>query len=122
MVAEWLFPAGGKSYGDIYSDTDFGFHPENLGLGTDKQQSFSQWLYDVEHWSDEDWNKFYTLYSFPGTRNYIDYLYDKRADEEYLNRYGMSRSDVHDPRKLRSTRSMVGSINFVSDNVRRLYR
>lgn len=80
---------------------------------------FSRWLY-----GDYDEGKlktFEVLYSIPGIRNYMDMLLDYRADREYLNRYGMSWSDIHDPRKLHSVRSTSGMISFVSENVDKLY-
>lgn len=84
---------------------------------------FSEWLYG--DWSEDKLKKFTALNSIPGVRNYMDYLLDRRSDQEYLSRYGMDYSDIHDPRKLRQTssgaRALGSAFEFVSDNVKTLY-
>lgn len=75
---------------------------------------------------DEDkLGQFEFLHNLPLVGDYMDYLLDRRADEEYMERYGLSYDDIHDPRKLRQTASgsrfIGGTLNFVSDNVKRLY-
>lgn len=84
------------------------------------------WLYG--EYDEEKLKQFQIAYSVPGVRNYMDYLLDSRADQEYLRRYGMDYSDIHDPRKLRQTRSGAAvvstgyrAISSVSSNVARLY-
>lgn len=88
------------------------------------QNAFSEWLYG--DYDERKLRQFSLLYSLPLVRNYMDYLLDLRSDKEYLDRYGLSYSDVHDPRKLRSTGSRSeffgGALNFVSRNVEKLYR
>lgn len=81
----------------------------------------SRWLYGTDKWTETDYNRFLTLYSIPGMRQYIDYLYDSRAAKEYMARYGMDYSDIHDPRKLKSTASGVRMISWVSENIAKLY-
>lgn len=92
--------------------------------GTVIEDKASEWLYG--EWSEEKLHQFEFLSNVPFVGNYLDYLLDKRADEEYLRRYGLDYSDIHDPRKLRQTSSgsrLAGSsLNFVSKNVTRLYR
>lgn len=87
-------------------------------------QSVQNWLYGS--YDEQKLNHFTALYSVPGVRQYFDYLLDKRADQEYLRRYDMSYSDIHDPRKLRqvgSGSSMIShSYNMVSKNIHRLYK
>lgn len=92
--------------------------------GKQLEDKFADWLY-----GDYDENKLRTfelLHNIPVIRNYMDYLLDRRADQEYLDRYGMDYSDVHDPRKLRQVSSgsqFIGaSLNFVSSNVSKLYK
>lgn len=85
---------------------------------------FKDWLYGG--YDETKLRHFNILHNIPVFGDYMDYLLDSRADKEYLSRYGMDYSDIHDPRKLRSTGSgsrLVGSsLNFVSKNVSRLYR
>lgn len=92
---------------------------------TFEDNAFATWLYTAE-WNDENLSKFYALYAVEPTKTYIDYLLDRRADQEYLNRYGITSSDIHDPRKLRTTSSasrLYGyAIESVSDNFKRLYK
>lgn len=82
------------------------------------------WLYG--EWSEDKLKAYEALNRVPIFGDYMDYLLDQRSDSEYLQRYGMDYSDIHDPRKLKQTSSgsaLVGnSINFVSRNVSRLYR
>lgn len=87
------------------------------------ENPFSEWLYG--EYDEEKLKHFEMLYSTP-LHYYMDYLLDRRADEEYLNRYGMDYPDIHDPRKLSQTGAFTElahvGLNFVSDNVKRLYR
>lgn len=89
---------------------------------TDKR--FSEWLYG--EYDEEKLTQFELLHNIPVIGAYMDYKLDVRADQEYLNRYGMDYSDIHDPRKLKQTSSgsrMYGSsLNFVSKNVDKLYK
>lgn len=87
----------------------------------DKQ--FTEWLYGPM--SEQKLSQLEFLYNTP-LKPIIDYKMDMRQDKEYLNRYGMSIEDVHDFRKLHqfgSGSQVYGSaLNFVSDNIKRLYR
>lgn len=89
-----------------------------------EHNEFATWLYGG--YDEGKLRQFEILHNIPVVGNYMDYLLDYRVDREYLNRYGMDYSDVHDPRKLRSVGSgsaFYGSaVNFVSKNVSRLYR
>ena len=80
---------------------------------------FSRWLYG--EYDDQKLRQFEFLYSVPGVRNYMDMLLDYRRDKEYLHRYGMDYSDIHDPRKLHSVASTARTISYVSDMVEKLY-
>lgn len=84
---------------------------------------FSEWLYG--EYDERKLKQFEAAYSVPGVRNYMDYLLDRRADQEYMARNQLTYNDVHDPRKLRETSSgsrMYGSFyHFVSKNVEKLY-
>lgn len=86
--------------------------------------SFAEWLYG--DYDEEKLQQFNFYYQLPVVRQYFDYLLDLRADKEYMSRYGLDWTDVHDPRKLRSTSSgsafIRSGFNFVSSNVKRLYR
>lgn len=87
------------------------------------EDKFANWLYG--EYDEKKLHQFELLYATP-VHYYMDYLLDRRADEEYLNRYGMDYSDIHDPRKLRQTSSSVAglrfSYNFISSNVEKLYK
>lgn len=81
----------------------------------------SRWLY--EPWTKEKYETYKVLNSIPGVHQYLDYLLDIRADNEYLERYGMDYSDIHDPRKLSQTGSSSGLYSQVmySKNIHKLY-
>lgn len=85
---------------------------------------FDTWLYGS--YDKQKYDAFTALYAVPYLHDYIDWRLDVRSAEEYMNRYGMDYSDIHDPRKLQSTGSQTRVIqngyNFVSKNVSRLYR
>lgn len=95
-----------------------------LPFGSHIDFNVSKWLYG--DWNEEKLRQFQIAYSVPGVRDYLDYLLDRRADEEYLGRYGMDYSDIHDPRKLRTSgslpRSLGSSYRMVSRNVEKLYK
>lgn len=88
------------------------------------RDSVMDWLYG--DYDEEKLNSFTALYSIPGVHEYFDYLLDLRGNQEYLNRYGMDYSDVHDPRKLSQTgsgsRVLNRSFSYVSRSVEDLYR
>lgn len=101
------------------------FYNDYLKGATLENNKLSRWLYE-DNWSKEKLRQYQLLNAVPGVSQYMDYLLDLRADQEYLDRYGMSYSDIHDPRKLRSTSSgsrLAGSaVNMVSRNLDDLYR
>lgn len=85
----------------------------------------------MQDWLYSEWDKGkYETYKFlniiPGISHYMDYLLDIRSDAEYLGRYGMDYTDIHDPRKLNQTSSSqrLGgyAYSFVSKNIGSLYR
>lgn len=82
------------------------------------------WLYS--DWTEDKFKAYSMLNSLPFVGNYMDYLLDKRATDEYFDRYGMDYTDIHDPRKLQYSNTVVNlyrsGMNFVSKNVTRLYR
>lgn len=84
---------------------------------------FTEWLYG--EYDEKKLTQFELLHTIGPVGAYMDYKLDLRADNEYLNRYGMDYSDVHDPRKLKQTSSgsrMYGSsLNYVSKNLEKLY-
>lgn len=80
----------------------------------------SDWLYGP--YDEAKYNQFASLYAIPGVRQYFDYLLDKRRTSEYMSRHQLSYSDIHDPRKLYTTSSIGSMVNFVSSNVKHLYR
>lgn len=85
---------------------------------------FDGWI--TGPYNEQKYNEFAFLHSLPFVGDYMDYVLDKRKTEEYFKRYGMDYDDIHDPRKVpdfASTSRIYGdAIEFVSDNVKRLYR
>lgn len=81
-------------------------------------------------WSEEKQKVFNDLYDFSiggwsPFRNQFDKILDERNRDLYMDRYDINYADVKDPRKLATTssvRNMFGGINFVSSNVKRLYK
>lgn len=86
-------------------------------------QQFTDWLYS--NWSEQKYEDYKILDMVPGVHQYMDYLLDKRADSEYLSRYGMDFTDIHDPRKLSQTSSANSLYGFgyrmISKNIDSLY-
>lgn len=87
-------------------------------------QMFNAWI-----WGKYDERKlgaFEALYHVPVVKDYMDYLLDLRADQEYMDRYGLSYSDIHDPRKLREvgsgSRTLGSATTMLSRNFDKLYR
>lgn len=87
--------------------------------------ALSRWLY-ADDWTKEKYDTYLALDSIYPVHLYMDYLLDKRRTGEYLYRYGMDYSDIHDPRNvpLSGSARALGSygISMVSRNVSRLYR
>lgn len=82
----------------------------------------SEWLYGP--WTKDKLREYELVHQVPVLRQYMDYLLDVRADDEYLRRFGMDYSDIYDPRKLRQSSSgfsYLGSMLSVSSNVAKLY-
>lgn len=80
----------------------------------------ADWLYS--DWSKEKYDTFTALYQIYGVRQYFDFLLDQRKDQEYMAANQLDWSDVHDPRKLSQTSSLGSVYNFVSSNIKRLYK
>lgn len=85
---------------------------------------FTEWLYG--DYDEEKLTQFELLHNIPVVGPYMDYKLDSRADREYMSRYQLDYSDIHDPRKLKQTSSgtrLYGSaINMISKNIDKLYR
>lgn len=86
---------------------------------------FADWLTD-DNWNETKYQQFTLLYSIPVVSNYMDAVLSNRSGKEYLNRYGMDYSDIHDPRKLSGTAQTAGfigsSYRMISSNIGKLYR
>lgn len=83
-------------------------------------KAMTDWLYSG--WSKQKLDTYNALNVIPGIHQYMDYKLDVRRDEEYLRRYGMTYSDIHDPRKLSQVSSGARSLEWVSGNIKRLYK
>lgn len=88
-------------------------------------------VYGMDEWLYGDWNEskyktYLALDSIYPVHLWMDYLLDKRTTDEYLNRYGLDYTDIHDPRKLSTTGSARAlssyALNYVSRNLDKLYR
>lgn len=82
-----------------------------------------EWLYG--DWSKEKYGAYKALNLVPGVSHYMDYLLSVRADEEYLRRYGMDYSNIHDPRKLSQGNSSIAlghQMMYTSKNILNLYK
>ena len=86
-------------------------------------RDMTSWLYG--EWSKEKVQQFELLKRVPVLGDYMDWKLDIRQDEEYLNRYNMDYSDVHDPRKLHQSQSgtrFIGSAyQWIGKNLDKLY-
>lgn len=98
------------------------------GNDTLEDNGISRWLYEglEGKWTQSDQDRFEKMYSVDGMRQYLDYLLDRRTRENLFNLYGIQYSDIRDPRNVAGVRSTAAmnqfAINFVSDNIKRLYR
>lgn len=85
---------------------------------------FADWMTDGD-WNETKYQQFNLLYSTP-LRYYMDAVLDDRRAEEYLDRYGMDYTDIHDPRRLTGTSSTASFLSagyrMVSKNIEKLYR
>lgn len=93
------------------------------------KNGWADWLYGAANegtWTKEDQDRFDTLYAFEPFKTYFDYLLDKNIREKIFDLTGTDYSDIHDPRNVVGTgnagRLAKWGLNFVSDNVKRLYR
>lgn len=95
--------------------------------GPKELEDYMMAFWDTENWLlNSGWNEskqnaFDNLYSYSLFRSQFDRILDKRDRDYYLYRYGMDYSNVRDPRKLTVTGNLGMALNFVSDNVKRLY-
>lgn len=100
------------------------YHKKSEKPGSDlTHNGFSEWLYG--EWSEEKLRRYELLHVIPGVSQYMDYLLAVRRDNEYLSRYGMDYSDIHDPSKLHQASAgsrFYGSLLNVSENIAMLYR
>lgn len=81
-------------------------------------------------WSEADQNAFDILYDFNvfgynPWRSHVDDILNAKAWDAYSDRYDLDYSDIKDPRKFHNnfgqTRLVNGGLNFVSQNIKRLY-
>lgn len=87
----------------------------------------SEWLYE-DNWSKGKYAVYLGAHGVPVVGQYFDWLLGMRQAQEYLDRYQLDWSDIHNPNRLPGGLSgstsglMHGGLNFVSDNFKRLYR
>lgn len=95
--------------------------------GPDFLKPYMMAFWDTESWlngpwSENDQNAFNLLYDFSLFRGKFDQILDKKVNAAYLSANQMTYSDVYDPRKLKSNSVGGQTINFLSSNIKRLYR
>lgn len=107
--------------------------PGSAGYDPDPVQDYdengwAEWLYGAEegNWTQADQERFDRLYALEPFKTYFDYLLDARIREKIFALTGTRYSDVTDPRNVYgagdSGRLISTGVNFVSDNVRFLYK
>lgn len=81
---------------------------------------------DSGSWNKDDQYIFDMLYGTQTFRKYFDYKLDMRTRKDYMKNTGLDYGDTNDPRKWPGAGSkgqLFGDVlNFVSDNVKRLYK
>lgn len=107
--------------------------------GPDFLRPYAMAVWNTEDWLNGSWSKedqaaFDLLYDFNvmGIRPFgsnFDRILDQKDWDFYSGRYDLTYSDIKDPRKFHNSfgnatgMKQVGSyLNYVSDNVKRLYR
>lgn len=97
--------------------------------GPDWLEDWAMAFWYPEEWLNGEWSKdkqdvFDTLYQFDIFRNRFDHTLDARNRSSYLYWNQLDYKNVRDPRKLPGSSSIVtaSQLNFVSSNVKRLYR
>lgn len=93
------------------------------------KNGWAEWLYkaaDEGRWTKEDQERFDLLYAHEPFKTYFDWILDARIREKIFNLTGTDYDDIRDPRNVvgagNSGRLVRWGVNFVSDNVKRLYR
>lgn len=97
--------------------------------GKSVDETAQSWLYDKTDngtWDADDQYAFDLLYGTKYGKQYLDYMLDKRNRKDYMKNTGLDYGDTNDPRKwpgAGSNGQMFGAtLNYVSDNVKRLYK
>lgn len=101
---------------------DYNWNPFDWDLYSNPYQ---EWLYE-DNWDRKKYRTFSLLDALPVVRDYNSMLLAYRQGEEYLNRYGLDYSDIHNPRNLHgsneSSAFLRSSLNYVSKNIGKLYQ
>lgn len=99
---------------------------ENAILPQFEDNFISQWLYE-DNWTKGKYAIYLGSQGVPLVGTYFNWLLGMRQSQEYLDQNQLDWSDIHNPRKLpggnegNSASLFRGGINFISDNVKRLY-
>lgn len=93
------------------------------------EKHVEDWLYgktDNGTWNKDDQALFDRLYGFEPFKSYFDYKLDMRSRSDYMKNTGLTYGDTNDPRKWPGAgsygRAYSATMNYVSDNFKRLYR
>lgn len=76
-------------------------------------------------WSKQDQDFYDFISSAPGLNHFTKLYENEKTREWYMSRYGIDYSQVHQPWNLpggSEVGSFHSSLNYVSDNIKRLYR
>lgn len=81
---------------------------------------------DRSDWNEENWRTWYQIGAFassiPVVGDFIRYQDNMRYMDDYLSNRGLSYRDVRYPSRTVAGLFGKGTLNFVSSNIKRLYR
>jgi len=81
---------------------------------------------DRDDWTDRTWRRDYQIRAFassiPVFGDFIKYQDNMRYMDDYLSNRGLSYRDIRYPTRTVAGQFGKGTLNFVSSNIKRLYR
>lgn len=121
MIGEWL-------YGDWFINPmlrlGYTVAKDAIDGGSVTDNSYSRWLTNGE-WNSDKYSEYMLYRALPGLSQYTNFLTSMYDDMSYMKNHNLSWDDVKRPWKFSSSNTgsqLIGrSLNFVSDNVKRLY-
>lgn len=81
---------------------------------------------DRSDWNDDHWRKWYQISaiasSIPVVGDYVKYRDNMRYMDDYLSKRGLSYRDIRYPTRTVAGQYGKGTLNFVSSNIKKLYK